>query len=336
MTALRTFVYVGSGDWADAEPGLVTVYELDRETKTLTFVSEHPAGKLASFLAIDAPRLRLFAGDEGDGGLNSFSIDPATGKLTSLGATAGPNHPVYLSLTPDGQYILAANYNEGSVDVYPIDASGKAETSLGATPTGEQAHCVVLGDGGHVYVPNKGADTISLFDFEDGALTPNNPASVALTSPRHLFLHGGRAYVVSEEADLITAYDVGGSGAPTYLWDVPRLPAGEGSAMTDTGADVRVTPSGKYLYATNRGASNTVVAYDLQATPPTLLEHESSLGTTPRNFAMDPEEEFILVANHGETKTLVLFDIEADGRLTPRAPLELDFSPYVVVIAQLP
>src|SRR5688572_25053298 len=26
----RTFVYVGSGDWGDAEPGLVTVYELDR------------------------------------------------------------------------------------------------------------------------------------------------------------------------------------------------------------------------------------------------------------------------------------------------------------------
>lgn len=333
---LRTFVYVGSGDWADAEPGLITVYELDRQTKTLTFVSDHPAGKLASFLAVDPQRLRLFAGDEGDGGLNSFSIDPATGELTSLGATAGPNHPVYLSLTPDGKYILAANYNEGSVDVYPIDDSGKAETSLGATPTGEQAHCVVLGDGGHVYVPNKGSDTISLLGFEDGVLTAGTPASVALTSPRHLFLHGNQAYVVSEEADLITAYDVEASGELTYLWDVPRLPAGEGTAMTDTGADVRVTPSGKYLYATNRGASNTVVAYDLQTTPPTLLEHESSLGTTPRNFALDPEEEFILVANHGETKTIVLFDIEADGRLTPRAPLELDFSPYVVVIAQLP
>lgn len=336
VAQLKTFVYVGSGDFGDAEPGLVTVYELERATKSLTHVSEHPAGGLASYLAIDADRRRLFAADEADGGLQSFTIDPATGQLTSLGATAASRHPVYLSITADGDHVLAANYNEGSVDVYPVDTSGKAGPSPGATPTGSQAHSVVLDSSGHVFVPNKGADTISLFGLTAGVLSPSTPASVTASSPRHLTLHGDRAYVVSEEADLITAYDVSGSGQLSAVWDVPRLPAGAGSPQTNTGADVRVTPNGKFLYATNRGTSNTVVAYDLQTNPPTLLEHESSLGVTPRNFAVDPEGEFLLVANHGTTKTLVLFTIAADGRLTPLAPLAVDFSPYFVGFAQFP
>jgi len=335
VTELRTFVYVGSGDWGDAEPGLVTVYELDRESLTLSYVSEHPAGGLASYLAIDAARLRLFAADEADGGLNSFTIDPATGELMSLGATASSNHPVYLWATTDGAHVLAANYNEGSVDLYPIDSAGKAGASLGATPTGEQAHCVVVDEDDHIFVPNKGADTISLLAFGSGLPLVPGP-DVALPSPRHAVLHEGRAYVVSEEHDLITAYDIEADGALTYLWDVPRLPEGEGTAATDTGADIRVTPSGAFLYATNRGTSNTVVAYDLRTEPPTLLEHESSLGTTPRNFAMDPEGEFIIVANHGSEKTLVIFGIGADGHLSAETPLELDYSPYFVGIAQLP
>jgi len=332
----RTFVYVGSGDWAGVEPGRITVYELDRADLSLDFVSEYETGGLLSYLAIDTARLRLFAADELDGGLVSFSIDASTGELTSLGATASSTHPVYLFATSDGAYVLGANYSEGSVDVYPVGQDGKAGTSLGATPTGSQAHSVVLDQAGHVFVPNKGADTISLFDFAGGTLQPKTPATTALASPRHLFLHEDRAYVVSEEVDLITAYDVDANGSLSELWDVPRLPAGAGAPATDTGADVRVTPSGRFLYATNRGASNTVVAYDLGTNPATLIEHTSSLGTTPRNFAIDPEEEFLIVANHGTTKTLVVFTIGADGRLTPLEPLDVDYSPFFVGIAQLP
>lgn len=331
----KTFVYVGSGDW-NGEPGLISVYELDRPALSLSFVSEHTAGGLASYLAIDTSRLRLFAVDEANGGVLSYSVDEATGRLTSLGATASSNHPVYLWATSDGAYLLGANYNEGSVDVYPIDAAGKAGQSLGATPTGAQAHSVVMTDEGRVYVPNKGASTISLFDFSAGSLAPATPATIALTSPRHIFLKEDRAYVVSEEADLITGYDIEDDGNLTHVWDVPRLPNGAGSPTSNTGADVRVTPDGQFLYATNRGTSNTVVAYDLGTDPPSLLEHESSRGTTPRNFAMDPEGEFIIVANHGAEKTLVIFTIGEDGLLTARAPMSVEFSPYFVGIAEFP
>jgi len=327
---LTTFVYVGSGDWAQPNGGLVTVYEMDRETQTLNYVSEHSAGGLPSFLAIDRERLRLFAADESNGGVLSFSIDGSTGQLTHRASTASENHPVYVSFTEDGSYLLAANYNEGSADVYPIDSDGTAQTATQSVTTGTQAHCIVIDSDDRVLVANKGQGTLSHFEFSGGQLTPSVPASTSLASARHIF-HGpdGRVYVVSEEADLITAFNVGPDGALTEFWQEARLPSGA-NPSSDTGADIHVTPSGKFLYATNRGNSNTVVAYDIQGDAPTLIGHESSQGTTPRNLAIDPLEEFLIVANHGTTMNLATFSIGASGNLTLSEVLPVTSPPYFV------
>jgi 6-phosphogluconolactonase len=329
---LTTFVYVGSGDWAQPNGGLVTVYEMDRETQTLSYVSEHSAGGLPSFLAIDRERLRLFAADESTGGVLSFSIDASTGQLTHRGTTVSENHPVYVSFTEDGSYLLAANYNEGSADVYPIDDDGVAQTATQSIATGTQAHCIVIDSNDRVLVANKGQDTISHFEFSGGQLSPAVPASTQLASPRHIF-HGpdGNVYVVSEEADLITAFDLGSDGGLAERWQQPRLPTGA-NPVSDTGADIHVSPSGQFLYATNRGNSNTVVAYDIQGDTPSLIGHESSQGTTPRNLAIDPLEEFLIVANHGTTTTLATFKIAADGSLTSSEVLPVTSPPYFVGI----
>lgn len=323
-----TFVYVGSGSFED-EPGMVTVYSLDRTSKTLTSVADYPAGSLASFLAIDGERGRLFAGDERGGGVISFSIDKATGKLTNLGATASSNQPVYLSVTEDGQYLLAANYNQGSVDVYPIGSDGRAMDSLGATETGDQAHCVVIDSKNRVFVANKGSGTIALFGFAGGTLSPTAMPTTFFSSARHLFVSGEKLYAISENMDLLAGFNITAEGDLSLDWERQRLQNGNG-----TGADIQVTPSGKYLYATNRDPDNTIVAYDISGSEPVLLEHESTLGDTPRNFAIDPAEEFVIVANHGDNKSLVIFTIQADGSLEPEAPLSTGFSPYFVGMMQ--
>src|SRR5690606_32615510 len=114
-----------------------------------------------------------------------------------------------------------------------------------------------------VLVANKGGDSISRFTFAAGTLTPQTPPTTALGSPRHItFGPDGRAYVVSEGTDQITAFTVESDGQLSVAWQDVRLPAG-GNAANDTGADIRLTPDGKFLYASNRGNSNTVVAYNI-------------------------------------------------------------------------
>lgn len=325
-----TYVYVGSGAY-NGDNGLISVYTFDRTTKALTFMSDHQAGGLASSIAIDSENGRLYAGDESKMGVNSFTIDKTTGRLTSLGATSAANAPVHLSLTPNRDFLLAANYNQHNVDVYPIAQNGKAESSLGATPTGNNAHCVLIDSENHVVVANKGGNTISHFNFADGALAAANPPTTTLESPRHIARRGNKAYVVSESADVITAYTVETNGAYTMAWATERLNGG--NPNNDTGAEIQVTPSGKYLYASNRGSANSIVAYDITGAAPVYLEHEPTQGTTPRNFEMDPLEEVIIVANQ-DSGSLVVFDIEADGKLAHASTLDVSYSPFVVVIAQ--
>lgn len=325
----ETYAYVGSGTWGDAESGLVTVYKVDRTTRALTFVSEHAAGGLASYLAVDVQRQRLFVADEDDGGVLGFTIDPATGSLTPNGSAASENQPVHLSLTSDGAHLLAANYSQGNVDVYPISATGQPQASTQTESTGTNAHCIVIDSEARVFVANKGSGTISLFDFSTNILVPQNPASHAHPSARHITLGPeGRAYVVSEDHDTLTAYTVGDGGALSFVWEQARLP----NAASGTGADVRVTPDGKYVYATNRDTSNTIVAR--HASDGQFIEHESTQGTIPRSLAMDPQGDFLIAANRGDKK-LAIFDIEEDGALTHAQTETVSMTPFFVTIVDL-
>jgi 6-phosphogluconolactonase len=328
----RTLVFVGSGDWAN-EPGKVTVFSLNRAALKLELLGDAPAGGLASFMAIDTTRQLLFVADEKDGGVISFAVDSRTGTLTNLGTTASANHPVSLALSPDGKYLLGANYNEGSVDVYPIAEDGKAQASAQTLATASHAHSVMFDAQGRVLVANEGADSISHLTFSAGKLTAATPASSGSFSPRHMALDAtGRVYVASERGDFVTAYTREATGALSQLWQEARLD--KGSPTENTGADIHLTPDSRFLYATNRGTSNTVVGFDLTGATPKLLGHVSSMGDTPRNFSMDPEGQFILVGNQGKTKTLALFHVGADGKLGEAAVQSTAFSPNFVHLVQ--
>ena len=75
--------------------------------------------------------------------------------------------------------------------------------------------------------------------------------------PRHLAFHpGGRfAYVINELLCTVTAYAVDPTGgAIKPIQTISTLPPGNKVAEGYSGADVQVHPSGKFLFASNRGA----------------------------------------------------------------------------------
>ena len=77
---------------------------------------------------------------------------------------------------------------------------------------------------------------------------------------------------------------------------------GKGSA-----ADIHVSPDGKFLYASNRGEANELVIYSIDnAGKLSLVGHQSVLGKTPRNFAIDPSGKFLLAANQ-DSNDIVIF-----------------------------
>jgi 6-phosphogluconolactonase len=163
---------------------------------------------------------------------------------------------------------------------------------------------------------------IYTFDVKSGRLEPAEEPWVAVKAgagPRHLVFHpnGRYAYLINELDSTIAVFKYDSrKGKLLDIQTISTLP--EDYHGTSTCADVHVSPSGKYLYGSNRG-HDSIVVYKIDQTTGLLhyIAHESTRGNTPRNFAIDPAGNFLLAANQ-DSDTIVTFIIDPQsGQLRP-------------------
>lgn len=308
------YALTGGGD------GQIRVFRVDEATGDWTPKGAFAAGASPSFLAADAAKGRVYAVDEGGAGaVLSFSFDPATGALASLGAPAaspgaGPTH---LSLDASKSFVLVGVYGAGKVGVFPIGASGLAGAAVDVQSPGDKAHLAITSpSGGYAFVPCLGSNLIAQygFDAKTGKLTPNPAGSASPppgSGPRHLDFQPGEAfaYGVNELASTLTtyAYDKA-KGALSPVETKTTLPPGYSGA--NTGAEVFVHPSGKWVYTSNRG-HDSIAHFAIAAGTgkTTLVGHAPTGGKTPRSFAIDPKGAYLFAANQA-SDTVQAFRID--------------------------
>jgi 6-phosphogluconolactonase len=97
---------------------------------------------------------------------------------------------------------------------------------------------------------------------------------------------------------------------------ISALPAGFNGA--NSAAEIAVHPSGRFLYASNRG-HDSIAIFRIDPTKGTLTAagFASTGGKTPRNFAIDPSGKFLLAANQDSGNIVVLRIDQKTGSLTP-------------------
>jgi 6-phosphogluconolactonase len=97
-------------------------------------------------------------------------------------------------------------------------------------------------------------------------------------------------------------------------------------------AEVRLSPDGKFLYASNRGEANDIIAFgiDQETGKLSLVQHQASQGETPRNFAITPDGDYLISGNQ-QSNNLVSFKRDQQtGQLTPMgATLSLKKPVYI-------
>ena len=320
------------------------------ELTPLGLVAETPS---PSFLTASADGRFVFAvnelqsfGGAATGSVTSFSVDPATAKLTEINAQptqgAGPCH---LVLDRTGRYLVVANYGGGNFALLPVGADGRLQPATSVV-TGQAAepstakplgHSVGFDEGNKFLITaDKGLNRMLVFRFNaaTGALTPNQPASVALppgSGPRHYAFHpnGEWLFTISEQAATITtfAWDPK-SGSLTATGSVPTRPSG---VTTGSTAEIAVHPNGRFVYGSNRGHDSIAVFSVGAHGALTLVEHELTRGQTPRNFALDPTGRWLIAANQ-RSGTLAVFSIDqTTGALSPVGPLATVGSPVSIL-----
>jgi 6-phosphogluconolactonase len=331
------FVYVGGGN------NLISVYRLNPSTGALTFQSSADGGNNPSFLAVDPAAQRLYAVAEGTAGrVVAYSINQTTGALTPLNSAAAGNGPAHLSVDATGRFVLVANYGGGTVAVLPVTGAGVGAAVSTQSP-GPMAHQIITdATNRFAVVPTLGADAVFqyAFDPDGGALTPNPVASVATANnagPRHIAFHpnGRFAYLINETDDTLTAMAWNATtGRLTPLQTLSTLPNGV-AGNTNTCAEVVVSPSGNFVYGSNRGHNSIVTfALDADAGTMTLVGHTPTGGSTPRNFTVDPSGTLMLVANQGSSN-VVAFRVDG-GSLSSLGVVATPNSPAYVGVVYLP
>jgi 6-phosphogluconolactonase len=334
-------VYIGTYTQGDSEG--IYVYRLDTSSGALEYVSVATGVDNPSFLDLHPQKPYLYAineisefDGESSGAITAFSIDEETGQLTLLNqqSTIGLG-PCHLSVDATGKFVLVANYGGGSVCMLPIQEDGTLGEATDfiqhegssvdpARQQGPHAHSIMIDPANqYAFTPDLGLDKILIYkiDLTNGKLVPNDPSSAEVApggGPRHFDFHPNRkyAYVINEMGNTVTAFTYDETnGSLAEIQTIPTLPDGfDGTSHT---ADVHVSPSGKFLYGSNRGHDSIVIfAIDPETGTLTYVDHESTQGETPRNFAIDSTGTFLLAENQG-TDTIVTFRIDSDtGKLT--------------------
>jgi 6-phosphogluconolactonase len=82
-------------------------------------------------------------------------------------------------------------------------------------------------------------------------------------------------------------------------------------------ADIRATPNGRFLYASNRGNVNTLAIFRIHKDGTLIpVGHQSTLGKSPRNFSIDPTGKFLLCENQNSDEVIIFSINPKTGLLT--------------------
>lgn len=332
----------------------IHLFRMNRDTGALIPAGIQEMGTSPSCLTANAAGTRLYSANETDrlnaaneGSVSAFAIDPGSGQLTLLNTVrSGGAGPTYVSLHPNGQFLLVANYFGGSVAVLPIlkdgrlgepvdvreDAGKLGPTQATHAPEGSfafsghdrtHAHMIQADPRGRfVLHVDLGLDRIYVwkFDAQRGKLIANDPPWVELPpgdGPRHFHFHPNRRwlYSVQEEGSTVVLFDFDPArGTLTARQTLSTLPPHyTGSNFC---SEILVSADGKFVYCGNR-LHDSIAIFAVQADGTlAYLGEEWTRGNYPRSFSFDPSGRFLYCCNQ-RADHVTTFAVDArSGRLT--------------------
>lgn len=311
----------------------IHVYKFDAENGE--FKVSQPVTKLAnaSYLAISKDRKNVYAVSGGK--VNSFAFNSVSGMLKYLNSVPSQGS-CYVAVDSNKKVVFAGNYGGGNVLSIHLNADGsfakeKVQTiqHTGSSINKERqesphVHSTMLSlDEKYLMVPDLGTDRVYQYKIDTNQEEVLSPVDEPFLSvkpgggPRHLAFHPNQkyAYLVLELTGSVMALDYNNGKLKAKQTISMVKPDFKGRL---SGADIHVSPDGKFLYASNRGDANEIAIFSINKKGKLKsVGQQSVLGKTPRNFVIDPTGKFLLAANQ-DTNDIIIFNRDKNnGLLAP-------------------
>jgi 6-phosphogluconolactonase (cycloisomerase 2 family) len=292
--------------------GQVLALAIEPETGTLTEICRQPSlGALPCHLAVDATGDYLIV-------VHHTDRDPVTRVVRAA----------------DGEYRIALLYDDASTVLFPLRPDG----SIGAAndvcthagdggplprQTHPQLHSVTMSPSGRLFaVCDKGNDELVFFTIDRAAgrlQRRHSFRSLPGSSPRYVAFHPTRPWLFMnhETQALVSALAYDEDGRCESVCATSALPAGVQDHPDMKQSDIRVHPSGRYVYSLIRGISAvSVFAVDERTGALARIQTVGLDGTGPRGCAVSSDGRFLHIAAHTSNE-LLCWAVGADGRLSP-------------------
>jgi len=211
-------------------------------------------------------------------------------------------------------------------------------TAKSSNQDGSHAHATVAHEK-FALCADLGADRIYQYEIDEsnGKLIPNpNSSHFQLqegSGPRHLVLHPNLkiGYILNELNSTISVFGYESkTGILNLVQTVSTLP--EGFSGKNYPAAIRVSSNGKAIYISNRFHDSIAVFGIDDSGLLKLIQHQSTLGKTPRDFALDPSGHWLLVANQ-DSDSLSTFLIDPiTHTLTPGSQININSPACILVL----
>jgi 6-phosphogluconolactonase len=322
-----SYVYVANADGQD-----ISVFRLEPdgalEACARVAVQTPPQAGRSMLLAFSVDERFLYAAYSSGAAqfaAATFAIDASNGTPVPLGTAALADAMAYMVTDRTGRFLLCASYAGNKVTVNAIGADGLVGALVQSIDTAPKAHCIVTdGSNRHVLHTSLGGDLIyqQHFDERTGTLAPNVPATIAMapeSGPRFIASSpDGRFVYVNGELDgsiAVHPYDGNTGTLQPRIQCASVLPPG--FSGKPWAADMRLTPDGGFLYASER-TSSTVSAFTVDRVSG-LLRPAGVVPATrqPRALAIDPTGRYLIVAGQLSNSILCLSIDQRTGALTP-------------------
>ncbi|KAJ1299427.1 hypothetical protein OPQ81_004945 [Rhizoctonia solani] len=253
-------------------------------TSSLSTIATSAAGYSPSWIATHpANNSIVYATQEllPTGSILSFVVQPS-GQLTQIGSVAtGGQSPAHLTITPNGNEVIVANYMGGNGVSIPLAADKVhfgtpypviAFNGSGPNPS-RQDHShphQIVQYGSEYLVPDLGADKVWRLTKSSSGTLQNSGyiQQPAGSGPRHLVTKGTTLYTIHELSSTLTQQTIpplGSTTQPPVTASISIVPTDSTNPAALNAAELLLSPSSsafptQYLYATNRGDSSDAVA----------------------------------------------------------------------------
>lgn len=351
IQSLYIGTYTRTEGHVDGKSEGVVYLEIDLESGSL--ITQKPLAKVInpSFLVKDVAGKNLYAVSElaqdGEpyGYIHSFHIiSPDSLNFIGKYSTNG-RAPCHVQLDRSEAIVFVANYLDATITLYKREQNGELVESQvvkfegsGINQARQEAphlHTVqVSPDNSKVFVADLGSDKIWLFDLdvENAAISPGKQPFIEMvpgSGPRHIAIRSNDEFYVINELNSTVSLVQANEAGFSISQNISTLPPGYSGE--NSCADLKLHPSGNYLYGSNRG-HDSIVAYSIAEDGKLkLIDHYPSGGRAPRNFNISPDGKQLIVANQN-SDNLYIYTIDLDtGKLSLKSEIKDVMTPVCLI-----